>query len=294
MNEISIIIVNYNTQHEVKRAINSVLRQRDIAFAIYVIDNASQDNSVEVLKAFGEQIHFIASEKNLGFGKANNLLFQQVSTPYIYLMNPDAWLEDEHTLVKLVNSMRQHADYGMVSTTIMNEDNTKEAPPNYRYPRQQHLQHSLPVLPGKVAWILGADMAMPSAVFRQLHGFDEEFFLYGEDIDICMRARKAGYTIGFLPEITIRHVGGASEKRSSIYDKQTKKCYGIYQFYQKHYYPEDIIRLMTYDSRRAKFLSWSYRLAFLLTRNPYYRERYFEKRAIFDSFSAKIAECQHE
>ncbi len=291
---ISVLIVNYNTEREVKRAIDSVLRQRDIEFAIYVVDNASQDNSVEVLQSFGDQIHFIASERNLGFGKANNLLFQQASTPYIYLMNPDAWLEDEYTLVKLVNSMQQNSNYGMVSTTIMNEDNTEETPPNYSYPRQRHLQHPLPSLPGKVAWILGADMAMPSEVFRKLKGFDEEFFLYGEDIDICIRARKAGYTIGFLPEVTIHHVGGASEKRSSSYDKQTKKCGGLYQFYQKHYHPEDVMQLMIHDRRRAKFLSWSYRLAFLLTRNPHYRDCYLGKRAIFDTASAKIAECQSE
>ncbi|MCP4474583.1 MAG: glycosyltransferase family 2 protein [Gammaproteobacteria bacterium] len=291
---ISVLIVNYDTAREVKRAIDSVLRQRDIAFAIYVIDNASQDNSVEVLKAFGEQIHFIASEKNLGFGKANNLLFQQVSTPYIYLMNPDAWLEDDHTLAKFVNYIQRHPDCGMVGSAVMSEDGSELALPNYRYPRQRRLRQPLPPLPGEITWIMGANMVMPAALFRQLNGFDEAFFLYGEDADLCIRVRMAGYIIGLLSDVIVRHVGGASGKNNSVYDRKLKKCVGFYQFCQKHYPPEDVWRIMKCDYTHAKSRAWRYRLAFMLTRRRHYQICYLEKRATVDCLVEKMVEYGYE
>ena len=279
---ISVLTVNYNTEKEIKRSIESVLQQRGIEFELYVIDNGSQDNSADVLKNYEGHIHLTLSKENLGFGKANNLLFQKVTTPYLYLMNPDAWLERDDTLLQLVNFLKQHPDHGMVGTTMLDIEN-RSTFPNSSYPGERHLRHPLPDLPGEIAWILGANMAMPSELFRTLSGFDEQFFLYGEDTDLCFRLRKAGYAIGVLPEVTIRHIGGASEKYHTCYEKELKKCDGRYRFYQKHYHPEDSRRLIHRDYRRAQFRAWNYQLAFRLTRQTRFRYKQQHYRAIDDA-----------
>ncbi|MCP3679605.1 MAG: glycosyltransferase family 2 protein [Gammaproteobacteria bacterium] len=128
MSDISVIIVNYNTAEEIVSCIDSILIQQEVSVEILVWDNASQDNSLEVLRRFTDKIQFVASKENLGFGKASNLLVKQATSPYIFLLNPDAYLQSCHTLIELINFMRQNPQYGMVGARLINEDMSSEDP----------------------------------------------------------------------------------------------------------------------------------------------------------------------
>ena len=280
---ISVLIINYNTAHLIARAIASVQKQKGVEFALFVLDNNSPDNSVEVLKALPGKFELVINSKNVGYGCANNLLFKQVRTPYVYFLNPDAWLKEADTLLRLVDYMEKHPQYGIVATDMRNEAGEREFDPYTScYIGARHLKHPLPPLPGHIAWVLGASMAMPSHVFEAMKGFDEDYFLYCEDVDLCLRVRKAGYPIQYLPELVIGHTFGASEKRS-IYKRLVKQQLSRRCFYHKHYHPEDADWLIKREIKRARRRLLRARILYALTRNVRYQARNTYFRAVIEA-----------
>ncbi len=280
---ISVLIINYNTAQMVNRAVESILKQTGVEVKVLVLDNNSQDNSVEVLQSFANDIELVINKENVGFGKGVNTLFQQVTTPYIYLLNPDAWLKETNTLARLVDYMENNPQYGIVTTALEDEQGQKAFNPHgCTYIGERYIKHPLPELPGDISWVLGASLALPSDVFRQINGFDEDYFVYCEDIDLSIRVRKAGYPIAYLPDLVATHIGGGSEK-NLVYAKRLKQQTSRYCFYRKHYHPQDAQRLINRDQRRAYRRALRYRLAFLCTRKARYHGYYLNSRAIIDA-----------
>lgn len=241
---VSVIIVNYNTGQYAKRCVDSLLEQQGVSLQIVVVDNASQDNSIELLKsAYGERITLIASEENLGFGRANNLGAQQTHGDYLLLLNPDTVLKEATVIARLVSRLKETSGCGMLGPAIFEPRKNKVVKPRMSYPCQKQLRHTekLKSLPGDIAWLLGACLLIPAALYRQIHGFDPDFFLYGEDVDISLRVREAGYALGYAPDIVIEHVAGASEALSVPYEKWLRKKRGYYLFCVKHYAREDML-----------------------------------------------------
>lgn len=249
--DISIIIVNYNTADLLTPCLQSVFKQTGLNFEIIVIDNASQDHSLEVLKNFSKQITVIASSKNLGFGKANNVAAQQCKGKYIFLLNPDTELTTPDSLQMLKEFMDNNPSYGLVGTRIINTNGT-ETLPRKHYPGEKHSKNEFNHLPGDIAWILGASMFMTADLYKKIHGFDEDYFLYGEDTDICLRIRKLGYQIGYLDKITIKHIGRASERKTAPFDLWHKKHAGLYLFIKKHYDNKQAKFIINHDLRRSQ------------------------------------------
>lgn len=248
---VSVIIVNYNTAHVVKHCIDSILKQIQVNYEIIVVDNASQDNSLEVLKTYNDKIKLIASETNLGFGKANNLAFKQSQGYYIFLLNPDAEFIQADALYHMINYMQANPQYGLVGTRVVNQDQSVEELPNYLYPKQHLLKHTALKLCGKIAWVIGASVMLPRDVYLKVNGFDEDFFLYGEDADICFRIREQGWEIGHNITVTVAHIGSASELKTPRYEFYRKKQQALYLFYKKHYAFADYHYLIKRDQRLA-------------------------------------------
>lgn len=250
--DISIVIVNYNTAEDVKHCIESVLMQQDIQFEIIVVDNASQDDSVVILKQFGSKIHLIESDKNLGFGQANNLAATQARGKYLFLLNPDALMLAQHDLKKIVQFMNDNKQFGLVGTRIVKANGKDESKPNYAYPGERFIGRPYRGLPGKIAWVLGASIVMPKKIFDKIGGFDSDFFLYGEDPDICLRVRKLGYQVGYFPDVVVKHIGGTSERGTNWYQLTLKKQKALYLFYKKHYSLSAMQFLIRRDIRQAR------------------------------------------
>jgi GT2 family glycosyltransferase len=252
MIDISILIVNYNTAELVARCIESILMQRDIHFEIIVIDNHSHDHSVAMLEKFAEHITFIANKDNKGFGKANNQAFALSKGRYIFMLNPDAVCLTEHDLSRLVEFMNAHSKFGLIGTRIVNHNDQVEPTAYTHYPRQQQTKADFSQLPGQLATVLGASMVVRREVFERVKGFDEDFFLYGEETDLCLRIRKAGYMIGYCESVTVKHVGSASEKGNPAAEVIRKKKAGKLLFYIKHYPPADVKAMVKHDLWQAK------------------------------------------
>jgi N-acetylglucosaminyl-diphospho-decaprenol L-rhamnosyltransferase len=243
---VSVIIVNYNSGRYAKVCIESLLKQVDVHLEIIVIDNASGDDSVNVLKnAFAEKITLIESTENLGFGKANNLGAAQTMGEFLLLLNPDTEISDNRAIAQLIEYMRLHPQCGLLGPAIFEPRKNKQVMPRFTYPQSKKLKFTpkFGQLPGQIAWLLGACMLVPRAVFNQINGFDEDYFLYGEDADIGLRLRQQGYEIGYCDTVKIMHVSGASELGANSLDKWLRKKRGVMLFCTKHYDPRDVLNI---------------------------------------------------
>lgn len=248
--DVSVIIVNYNTAKIIQNCLTSLLQQQKINYEILVIDNASQDNSLEVLRNYHDQITLIANPNNSGFGPANNLAFAQSKGRYVFLLNPDAALQTEHDLYDLVQFMDKNPEYGLIGPRVTKND--RETKPQFFYPNEKHLTTTFAHLPGKIAWVIGACMLIRRTAFAAVHGFDEDYFLYGEETDLCLRLRKEGWQIGFDDQVLVKHIGGASEKSTPTPELWRKKQKGLHIFYRKHYSPADVLRAIKIDLSGAR------------------------------------------
>jgi GT2 family glycosyltransferase len=289
----SVIIVNYNTGDILADCLRSVLSQTGVSFDVIVIDNASQDNSVTVLESFADSIEIILNGENSGFGKANNLAFQRSNGRYIFLLNPDALFTTSADLQNIVAFMDAHTEYGLAGTRLFKSQTQTEGHSFLSYPGQRYLTRSLPSLPGHIAWVLGASMIIRRNVYEQSRGFDEDYFLYGEEADLCLRIRKLGYAIGFCKNVVISHIGGASERSVDIEAIQIKKQRGLHLFYCKHYDPIDVVRLVKRDRRRALLrlaLIKAKKMFFQLTERQ--RKRYCTYKAVFRCSTQFLATYQ--
>lgn len=243
---VTAIIVNYKSGPYAVECINSLIAQSYNSLEIIVVDNASGDGSVDLLKeTFGEAITLIESPSNLGFGQANNMAAAHAHNDYLLLVNPDARVVGTDFISTLLLFLMNNPQVGIVGPEIHEPSKKKFVLPKKRYPSQSRLkdQAAFESLPGPYAWILGACLCIEKKMFEQIGGFDPDFFLYGEDTDICLRIRKLGYEVGYCLDAKITHIGGASEFSSVPLDKYLRKKRGFFLFCRKHYDPADVRRI---------------------------------------------------
>ncbi|MGV3580938.1 MAG: glycosyltransferase family 2 protein [Methylophilus sp.] len=258
---LSVVIVNYNSGSFAVDCIQSLLKQEKVALEIIVVDNASNDNSVSLLReTYNESIILIESKNNLGFGKANNLGVSHAKGKNLLLLNPDTVLNSPLDLHRLLYFLDSHPEMGMVGPQIEEPRKGKYVLPRYRYPGSKNLKYSdvFQKLPGEIAWILGASMLIKRSVYDEISGFDPDYFLYGEDADICLRLRKHGYQIGYCDSVKITHVSGASEIGADTLDMWLRKKRGVFLFYLKHYDRRDVMRLAIREARKASLYLSTY------------------------------------
>ncbi|MFA7326318.1 MAG: glycosyltransferase [Candidatus Kapaibacterium sp.] len=257
--DISIVIVNYNVKDFLSQCISSIHKSTtNLRYEIIVVDNASTDGS-EVI--FGEQsksednFYYIYSKSNLGFGKANNLGFNEAKGKYTLILNPDTLLEPD-TLQVMYDYMESNPDIGTSGCKVLNLDGTFQSACRRGFPTPwasfcklfglQRLfpksklfaKYNLSYLneddTNDIDALIGAFMFTRTDVLKQINGFDESFFMYGEDLDLCYRIKQAGYRVTYYPKTTITHFKGESSKRSTL--NETKHFYDAMEiFARKHY-----------------------------------------------------------
>lgn len=252
---VSVLIVNYNTGNYAEACIKSLLNQSYIKLEIIVVDNASTDDSIKVLSAsFGKKITLIESNENLGFGRANNLAAGKAVGEFLLLLNPDTVIADPHALKIMVDTLKNNPKVGMLGPAIEEPRKNKQVLPRYRYPSSSHLKYTnkFKQLPGSIAWLLGACLLIKRSVFNQINGFDPDYFLYGEDADIGLRIRLAGYEITYCEAVKITHVAGASEFGANTLDKWLRKKRGLFLFCAKHFHQKDALNVANMSIIKSK------------------------------------------
>ncbi|MCU0644892.1 MAG: glycosyltransferase family 2 protein, partial [bacterium] len=255
--DLSIIIVSFNVKEFLEQAINSIKQScRNIAYELFVVDNASRDGSVEFIQRKFPEAHLIANLENRGFAAANNQAIKLASGKFILLINPDTIVQED-TFSVILNFFDRHPECGMVGCKIMNPDGSLQLAcrrsfptpwvaftkiiglsklfPNTKLFGRYNLTYLDPDQTYEVEAISGSFMFFGRAVIDKVGHLDESFFMYGEDLDWCFRTREAGWKIYYLPDTKIIHFKGESSKKS---DKDL-----IIQFYramklfvEKHYH----------------------------------------------------------
>ncbi len=265
MKDLSIIIVNYNVKEFLKNLLHSIKKaSQNLDTEIIVVDNASDDGSVEMLQEKFPDVKLIANEENLGFGKANNLGLKLAQGKYILLINPDT-LVAEDTFDELIRFFESHPDAGMVGCKILNPDGTLQLACRRSFPgpwtsftkvtglsalfpkSKLFARYNLTYLDENQTYevdaISGSFMMMRKEVYEKVGGFDEQFFMYGEDLDLCYRIQKAGYKIYYVHTTQIIHYKGESTKRSSL--DETKVFYkAMHLFVKKHLSTSFLVELI--------------------------------------------------
>jgi GT2 family glycosyltransferase len=238
--QLSVIIVNYNTSDFIGRCLESVTQQQGISCETIVVDNASVDGSVELIQRRFPMVRIIANPHNAGFAAANNQALVLSRGRYLFFLNPDTTLSDG-CLEAILNFMAANPSVGIAGTAIFDPDGVRHPSVHEHYAGGKRARPVSSGLAGKIAWVLGAAMAAPADVIRRLNGFDERFFLYGEEQDLCLRVRQSGYSVGYIPAAGVTHWGGKSERRHALDQIFEKKFIAEYQFFHKHY-PPSVVR----------------------------------------------------
>jgi GT2 family glycosyltransferase len=248
--DISVIIVSYNTADLTVTCLESVLASRKISYEVIVVDNASSDGSADRIEKTFPLVRIIANKTNRGFGAANNQALRICAGRYVIFLNPDTTVDPESFFV-MSAFMDAHPETGLAGPRVINPDGTGQDSVSHRYPGHRYGATDLGLLPGDIACVLGACQIASSRLLHEIGGFDEDFFLYGEDQDICLRIRKRGFEIGLIDGAVIMHHGGQSERKTLPAEVVRKKIRGELIFYRKHYRPETVRRLFAMQHRRA-------------------------------------------
>jgi GT2 family glycosyltransferase len=262
--DISVIIVSYNTADLTVACLESVFTSQRVGCEVFVVDNASKDGSAEIVRKKFPSVRLVVNTTNRGFGAANNQVLRECTGRYVVFLNPDAIVGPE-SLCTAAAFMDEHPEVGLAGPKVLNPDGTRQDSVSSRYPGHRYGAADLGSLPGDIACVLGACQIVRVSLLHDLGGFDEDFFLYGEDQDLCLRVRKRGYKIGFIDEAVIRHYGGQSELNTLPAEVVRKKVRAEHLFYRKHYRPATVRRIRRAKHFRALWRILSLRVLYLIT-----------------------------
>lgn len=254
--ELSIIIVNYNVKEFLQNLLHSIEKASlNISHEIIIVDNASDDGSVELIRDKFPSVKLIANTENLGFGKANNQALEIAKGKYLLLINPDA-IVSEDTFDKMIRFFEDNPEAGLAGCKILNPDGTLQLACRRSFPgpwtsfckvtglsnlfpkSKLFARYNLTYLDEdqtyEVDAISGSFMMMKKETYDKVGGFDEEFFMYGEDLDLCYRIQQEGFKVYYVHTTQIIHYKGESTKRSRL--DETKVFYdAMHLFVKKHF-----------------------------------------------------------
>jgi GT2 family glycosyltransferase len=265
--EISVIIVSYNTRDLIATCLDSIVHVNEGRKEIFVVDNASTDGSVELIRNHYPDVNLIENKVNRGFAAANNQALQLSRGRYVFLLNPDGEFLPS-TFGPMISFMDANPHIGLAGVKMINQDGSVQESFVNEYPGHKLALQETTGLKGSIAWVLGAGMIIRSDLMKQVGGFDESFFVYGEDQDLCFRIRKAGYEIGYNDTAIIVHLGAQSERQTESAGVWKKKILAEYIFYRKHYLPATVNKIMRGALMKARWRILT--LSFLM---PFYKEK---------------------
>ncbi len=236
--KLAVIIVNYNVKYFLKQCLESVYNSTSLEnIEVYVVDNDSKDGSVEMMVESFPKVKLIANKKNVGFSTANNQAIKETNADYVVLLNPDTLVQSD-SFEKVIKFMDEHPDAGGLGVTMI-DGNGKFLPESKRglptpevaffkifgfskiFPKSKkfgkyHLGYLDKNETHKIEVLSGAFMAMRMETLDKVGLLDEDFFMYGEDIDLSYRITQGGYENYYFPGTTIIHYKGESTKKSSV------------------------------------------------------------------------------
>ena len=244
--KLSVVILNYNVRYFLELCLQSVeAALNGISSEIIVIDNNSLDDSCEMVISRFPSVQLIKNEENLGFSKANNQAVKLANGKYVCILNPDT-VVPEDGFKKVLAFAETTSNLGIIGCRLI-DGSGKFLPESKRNiptvsvaikkilgsAKYYYANHILEHNNAKVDVLVGAFMLVERTVYNKLNGFDEDYFMYGEDIDLSYKSLKAGYDNYYFGNMSVIHFKGESTISNHIY---LRRFYGAMQiFYKKHF-----------------------------------------------------------
>ena len=255
MKKLTVVIVNYNVKYYIDQCLHSLRKAlEDIDAEVYVVDNHSRDGSVAYIKKRHPKVHVVSSNHNLGFSRANNIAIRQSESEYVLLLNPDT-IVGEGTIRETLSFMDAHPEAGATGVKMLNRNGSNALESRRglpspmtslykllglcnRYPKSRKFgRYYMSYLPwdkpSQIEIISGAYCMVRRTALNEAGLLDEDFFMYGEDIDLSYRLLKSGYENWYLP-LPITHYKGKSTRKTDY-----RYVHVFYQamliFFRKHY-----------------------------------------------------------
>lgn len=274
--DVSIIIINYNTLNLTKNCIQSIRNNtKNVSYEIILVDNASPDRSGDILEKWTSEstdIIFIKSNKNLGFGRANNLAYKQTSGKYIFLLNSDTILLNNAIKIFKDSMSALPEKYVCLGSPLLERDKKTIGPSSGEFPTikklvkqkfkrtlshigiiksyqyKYHFEKPITI----VDYVIGADLFIRREVIEKLGLFDNDFFMYSEETEMQFRYNKNGFISAIIKGPEIIHLTPKIEA-----GKEKYSCINRYLFYEGHF---------TYLKKRYSFIPYLlYRMFFFIT-----------------------------
>lgn len=256
MHDLSVIILSFNTREVTDRCLSKLFEAKKYCeekmgnkIEIIVLDNASEDGSVSMIKENYPTVKLIESKENTGFSKGNNIAMKQTKYPYILLLNSDVYV-NEDTLYKALAYFKVNKNCDVLGARL-NYSTGKLQPSAGNLPYPLNIIFwimGLKFIPGgfhpvskkyfskahQVGWIMGAFFMLKREIFDSTGGFDEKLFMHTEEVEWCRRIKNKGYKIWYVPQVEVVHLHGASTNfdLSSSFLNELK---GIKYYLNKHY-----------------------------------------------------------
>ncbi|MDW8184270.1 MAG: glycosyltransferase family 2 protein [Anaerolineae bacterium] len=227
---VSVILVTYNTRDLLARCLESLPAALEgIPYEVWVVDNASTDDTIPWLRAQHPEVHVLANPTNRGFAAANNQAMAQARGRYFLLLNTDT-LPQPGSLAALVDYLEHHPEVGIAGSSLLNPDGTPQGcaadfptlgtelllllgPIGHRLLGSHFPFHPPAEAPRRVDWVSGACLLIRREVVEAIGGLDEGYFVYGEEVDWCWRAWQAGWEVAVVPQARVIHLGSATARR---------------------------------------------------------------------------------
>ena len=256
MLDLSIVIVNYNTGDLLRECLRSLFgSEGDFTYQVTVVDNHSQDGSAALVRREFPQVDLLENPENVGYAQANNQGLKSRKARYYLLLNPDTVLPPE-SLRAMLSFMEGHLQAGIAGPKLMMADGRLDLACRRSFPTPEvsfyrlsglgrlfpkskrfgryNLTYLDPDQEAEVDSVVGAFMMIRGETLEEVGYLDEEFFLYGEDLDFAYRAKKAGWKVYYYPQVTVLHY----KRRSSSQNRkraQHEFYRAMHLFYRKHY-----------------------------------------------------------
>lgn len=263
--KLSIIILNYNVRHFLELCLKSVEAALvNIDAEIIVVDNQSPDDSCEMVKALFPKVKLITNTENYGFSKGNNIGVAQAKGEYVCILNPDTVVAED-TFETTLKFIEDKSEIGILGCRLI-DGQGRFLPESKRYiptpivaikkmlgfTDSYYVKTLGQISFGRVPVLVGAFMFMKKNLYLEVEGFDEDYFMYGDDIDLSFKVQKAGFHNMYFGRTSIIHYKGESTLKDKVY---AKRFYGAMQiFYKKHFKSNVLFNMLVWFGIRLA--SW--------------------------------------
>ncbi len=220
---VSIIVLNWNAGNLLDRCLSALLELNYPEFTITLVDNASTDGSLQLVQERFSTVRIIRNDRNVGYSAGNNLALREIDQPFVAILNPDVFVAPDWLLTQ-VEAMKGDSTIGITGSKLYYPGETliqhaggyltlpRALTGHYGYLEEDHGQWQAM---HDVAYVIGAAFLIRRSLFEQVGLFDEGYFMYFEDVDLCYRARRGGFRVVYVPEAVGIHIESATSKKGS-------------------------------------------------------------------------------